>query len=269
MLMLNSHPRGLGSKSVGIDNLDAVPPQVLQVYPSSDLLPENVLRFYVRFSNSMQRDWAEENIRLLGPDGQPAPDVLYRPPMELWDRSMRHLTILLDPGRLKRGVGPNRELGPPLKAGFAYTLVIGSGMLDGSGQPLGENFYKPFRVAEAVRERIAVEQWKILPPATKSYEPLALMFPRPLDWALLWSRITVVSESGEQIDGRITIDEGETRWGFTPTSPWTAGAYCVRIAPSLEDICGNSLLEAFDRPLRAAGDLGNKAANCSIPFHLA
>ena len=86
---------------------------------------------------------------------------------------MRHLTILLDPGRLKRGVGPNRELGPPLKVGHEHKLAIGSGLIDFSGRPLREGFYKPFRVSAAVRDRIAVEQWKIVPPA--------LMFPRPLD----------------------------------------------------------------------------------------
>ena len=75
---------------------------------------------------------------------------------------MRHLTILLDPGRLKRGVGPNRELGPPLKEGHEYTLAVGSGMVDLSGRPLRESFYKAFRVTEAVRERIAVEQWRIV-----------------------------------------------------------------------------------------------------------
>ena len=104
--------------------------QVKQVFPSSDSLPENLLRFYVCFSNPMQRGRSEEQIKLLGPDGQPAPDTLYRAPVELWDRSMRHLTVLLDPGRLKRGVGPNRELGPPLKAGRKYTLAIAPGMID-------------------------------------------------------------------------------------------------------------------------------------------
>jgi hypothetical protein len=210
----------------------------------------------------------EENIRLLGPDGQPAPDVLYRPPVELWDRSMRHLTILLDPGRLKRGVGPNRELGPPLRAGCKYTLAIGSGMVDLSGRSLREGFSKPFRVAEAVRERIAVKQWKTVLPTTESCEPLALTFPKPLDWALLWRAIDITSKGGQQIDGRIAIDQGETRWSFTPISPWAAGSYFVLTASSLEDVCGNSILEAFDRPFRAANDLVREAAR-SIPFHLA
>jgi hypothetical protein len=242
---------------------------VKQVFPSSDVLPENLLRFYVCFSNSMQRGRAEELIRVLGPNGEPAPDVLYRAPFELWDKSMRHLTILLDPGRLKRGVRPNRELGPPLRAGCKYTLAIGSGMLDFSGRTLRESFCKPFRVAEAVRERIAVEEWTTVLPTTKSCEPIALMFPKPLDWALLRHRLTIESEGGQPIAGRIAIDQGERRWSFTPISRWAAGSYYVRIASRLEDVCGNTMSEAFDRPFQAACGLVDKAAHRSISFQLA
>ena len=232
--------------------------EVKRVFPSCDSLPENLLRLYVCFSSPMQRGRAEEHITLLGPDGRPAPDVLYRPPIELWDSSMMYLTILLDPGRIKRWVGPNRALGPPLRAGQEYTLAVGSGMLDLSGRPLREPFYKSFLATEAVREPIAVEQWKILPPATKSRQPLELMFPKPLDWALLGQSITIASDDGQPIDGRIGIDQGERRWSFTPESRWTPGPYCIRVAPHLEDVCGNSLLGAFDRPLRSACELASE-----------
>ena len=125
----------------------------------------------------MQRGRAEQQIALLGPDGRPAPDTLYRPPVELWDRTMRHLTILLDPGRLKRGVGPNRKLGPPLKAGHKYTLAITPLMIDCFGRSIREGFYKSFHVTEAVRQPIAVEQWTILRPAKKSHQSLVLLSP--------------------------------------------------------------------------------------------
>jgi hypothetical protein len=240
--------------------------EVKRIFPSSDCLPENLLRFYVCFSNSMQRGRAEAEISLLGPDGEPAPDVLYRAPVELWDKSMRHLTILLDPGRLKRGVGPNCELGPPLKVGQQYTLAVGSGMTDLSGRRLRETFYKRFRVTEAVRQPVAVEQWKIVPPATKSRQPLMLTFPRPLDWALLSQTVTVVSADEQSIKGRIIIDQRERRWNFTPTLPWPAGCYHVRVASSLEDVCGNSVMAAFDRPLREGSDLAYEAADRSISF---
>ena len=55
--------------------------EVREVFPSSDMLPENLLRFYVRFSRPMQRGRARDHIEVLGPDGGPAPDVLYRPPL--------------------------------------------------------------------------------------------------------------------------------------------------------------------------------------------
>jgi hypothetical protein len=243
------------------------PTEVTRIFPAADDLPENLLRFYVCFSNPMQRGRAEAEISLLASDGQPAPDVLYRPPVELWDRSMRCLTILLDPGRLKRGVGPNRALGPPLKAGHVYTLAIGPGMTDISGSQLPKAVHRRFRATDAVREPVAVEQWKFVPPLANSRQPLVLMFPRPLDWAMLSHAITIESTSEQSIDGRIEIDQYATRWTFTPASPWPAGNYQVRVASSLEDVCGNSVTAAFDRPLRSCSDLA--VGSRSIPFHIA
>jgi hypothetical protein len=246
----------------------ALSTEVKHIFPSSDCLPENLLRFYVCFSNSMQRGRVRSKISLLDPDGKPAPDVLYRAPVELWDRSMRHLTILLDPGRLKRGVGPNRELGPPLETGQVYTLAVGAGMSDSSGSRLSAPVYKRFRVTGAVREPIALEQWKIVPPVTHSRQPLALRFPKPLDWALLSHTISIASACGQSIDGKAEIDECETRWSFVPTSPWAIGSYRVRVESSLEDVCGNSVVAVFDKPLRSGGDLAYAAAARSIPFYL-
>jgi hypothetical protein len=244
----------------------ASPVAVKHVFPSSDCLPENLLRFYVCFSGPMQRGRVEAEISLLGPDGEPAPDVFYRAPVELWDRGMRCLTILLDPGRLKRGVGPNRELGPPLKTGREYTLAVGAGMTDLSGSPLPETVHKRFRVTSAVREPIAVEQWKVLPPKTNSRQPLVLTFPRPLDWALLAQTITIASACQDSIDGRMEIDQCEKRWSFIPASPWAAGSHHVRVASSLEDVCGNSVIAAFDRPLRPGSELAYEIGSRSIPF---
>ena len=47
------------------------------------------------------------------------------------------------------------------------------------------------------------------------------------------------------------------------------GSYSVRVASCLEDVCGNGLVAAFDRPLRSGSDLAIETANCSIPFHVA
>jgi hypothetical protein len=242
--------------------------EVTHIFPSGDLLPENLLRFYVCFSSSMQRGRALEEISLLDSDRQPVADALYRPPIELWDRKMRHLTVLLDPGRLKRWVGPNVELGPPLKVGQEYTLEIGSGMTDLDGRPLRESFCKHFVAGDAVRQPISVEYWKILPPATRSRQALVLMFTSLLDWALLLQAITIELADGSVIDGRVVVDQCERRWSFTPTSPWIAGLYHIRVESSLEDVCGNSISGAFDRPLRKDPPLVTEMNGSSLTFQL-
>ena len=242
--------------------------QVTHVFPSGDLLPANLLRFYVCFSNSMHRGRALKEISLLDSDGQPVADALYRPPVELWDRSMRHLTVLLDPGRLKRWVGPNVELGPPLEVGQKYTLEIGVRMIDLYGRPLSESFRKHFVVGDPVRERVSVEHWKILPPVTGSQQALVLIFASPLDWALLQQTITIESPDGLVIDGQVVVDQHERRWSFTPTSPWVTGVYQIRVGSGLEDVCGNNITEAFDRPLRKGPNLATPINGSSLIFQL-
>jgi hypothetical protein len=243
-------------------------PEVTDIFPSSNLLPENLLRFYVCFSNSMQRGRALEDISLLDSNGQPVADVLYRPPVELWDRTMQHLTVLLDPGRLKRWVGPNIILGPPLKIGQEYILEIGSEMIDLHGRPLVERFRKHFVVGDPVRERISVEHWKILSPITGSQQALVLMFPSPLDWALLLRTITIKSADGGVTDGQVVVDQCEKRWSFIPSSPWVAGIYHICVGSGLEDVCGNSISGAFDRPLRKHFDLVTEIGGSTLMFQL-
>jgi hypothetical protein len=208
-----------------------------------------------------------KEISLRDSDGQPVADALYRPPVELWDRSMRHLTVLLDPGRLKRWVGPNVELGPPLNVGQKYTLEISSGMNDLYGRPLRESFCKHFVVGDPVRDHISVEHWKILPPAPRSRQPLVLLFPSPLDWALLLQMITIESISGAVIDGQVEVDQSERRWSFTPNSPWTTGAYHIRVGSNLEDVCGNNITGPFDRPLRQDRNLVREISSRTLLFH--
>ena len=243
--------------------------KVEHVYPSSDELPANLLRLYIRFSNPMQDGVAVAEITVIGPDGETAPDILYRAPVELWDRSMHCLTILLDPGRLKRGVGPNRALGPPLKVGESYTLVVGAGMVDLWGRRLANDFQKRFRVTEDVREPVAIDRWWIETPLINTHQPLRLEFPRPLDWALLSNSIKVATKDGLAIDGHVVVDEGEKRWSFEPTTSWVEGSYEVSICASLEDVCGNDVMSEFDRSVRPDGVRLQEPARYAIPFSLA
>jgi hypothetical protein len=155
-----------------------------------------------------------------------------------------------------------------LKAGQEYTLEIGSGMVDLYGRPLRERFRKQFLVGNGVREPVSVDQWKILPPVTGTRQALVLMFTSPLDWALLLQTITIESADGLVIDGGVAVDQCETQWSFTPTSPWMAGVYHIRAGSGLEDLCGNTITGAFERPLRSGPHVATEI-NGSLMFQLA
>jgi hypothetical protein len=242
-------------------------PEVLAVFPSGDDVPENLLRFYVLFSESMRRGQATAEVGILGPDGTPAHDVLYRAPVELWSPDMRCLTVLLDPGRLKRGVGPNRQLGPPLRTGRGYTLVIGTGMTDRRGQPLSEAFCKRFSATDAVRQPIDVKQWLLAVPLAGTVEPLEIIFSGALDWGMLAHSIRVDTGDGRPVDGRSAAGRHEKRWSFTPATRWAPGDYRVVVAPDLEDACGNDVSAPFDRDLRW-DESAHRATTRSISFRV-
>lgn len=131
----------------------------------------------------------------------------------------------------------NRALGPPLNEGEHYTLAIDSGMLDMSGRPLRTSFRKTFHVLGPAGDAIAVEQWKIRLPRPAPRESLDLKFPRPMDSVSLWHTVSVASEDGQPIEGRISMDQSERRWSFTPSALWRSGSYCFCIESSLEDVC--------------------------------
>jgi hypothetical protein len=99
----------------------------VQVYPTSSKLPENHLRFYVHFSAPMSRGEAYEHLRLLRKNGEPVYLPFLEIGEELWDKSGMRLTLLFDPGRVKRGLKPREENGPVLEEGEEYTLVIEPG----------------------------------------------------------------------------------------------------------------------------------------------
>jgi len=80
--------------------------KVAQVYPSSGILPSNLLKLYVYFSAPMQRGGVWSHIHLLNQSGHAVDLPFLEIDQELWDPENLRLTILFDPGRIKRGVTP-------------------------------------------------------------------------------------------------------------------------------------------------------------------
>ena len=220
--------------------------EVTAVYPTSDVLPENLLRLYVHFSTPMRRGQVRESIKLIGENGEKIINPFLNLAIELWDRDERRLTLLLDPGRIKRGVGPNVRVGAPLQRGKRYTLVIRQDMKDYRGKPLDRTFTKSFIVQAPIRLALLPEKWITGLPKAKSQEPLILEFSRIMDRPLLFRSLAVLDADGQAVKGNIAVVEHETRWEFIPSSQWQSGPHRLVISTDLEDVAGNNVRAAFD-----------------------
>ena len=231
----------------------SMPTVVTKVYPTTDTLPMNQLKFYIHFSAPMDAGRAYAHLQLIDQRDQTlvaAPFVAIDP--ELWDPERRRFTLLFDPGRIKREVGPNRERGVPLQTGHTYRLVIDRRWRDAMGQPLQDDFVKTFQVVEADRTMPNPNDWQVDAPAAETQDPVVLAFPEPLDHALLQRLLTVHDEAGARLEGTVTTARHETHWLFTPTAPWEAGAYTIHVETILEDLAGNTLRSLFDVDLTDA-----------------
>jgi hypothetical protein len=165
---------------------------------------------------------------------------------ELWDPAMKRITLLIDPGRIKRGVRPLEEVGPALEKGKSYALVIDQAWKDATGSPLRETFQKAFKVGPPDRDPPDPTHWKIQPPKFQTREPLTVTFPEPMDHALSERVIRVIGESGEPVEGKAALEDQERRWTFTPTRSWRRGAYKLAVQTTIEDLAGNNIGKPFE-----------------------
>lgn len=238
------------------------PTRLESVYPSADQLPENLLRLYLHFSAPMSRGEAYSHISLLDQASGEAVELPFLElEQELWDPSGKRLTVLFDPGRIKRGLVPNVEAGLPLVPGRAYRLVISHDWLDAHSRPLDQDFEKPFAVTESDFASPAPPQWQIASPAAGSREPVVVSLGQPIDQALGLRLIDVLGSGQKIVSGEAALDDHETRWSFRPSENWQAGRYRLRVEGTLEDPSGNSVLRPFEVLPDAPQDLSPPAVS--------
>jgi hypothetical protein len=251
--------------------LPAPPPSpptvVARVYPSGDTIPENQLRFYIEFSAPRGRGSGLDHIRLLDDRDREVKDPFLPVDADLWNTDRTRYTVFFDPGRQKRGILPNREMGRSLVAGRRYTLVVDREWIDGNSRPLRETFKRTFLVVPADLAPIDYAKWHVTSPAAGTREPLEVMFPEPLDHGLLFRAIGV-KRDGQTIVGDVQVDEHERRWKMTPSTAWIAGRHELIALSILEDLAGNRIGRAFEIVSAARGDSPAETDRqvASIPF---
>jgi hypothetical protein len=231
---------------VFIPDEPAVPRGVVSaVYPTADTLPANLLKFYIHFSHQMRDGDAAQHVALLDSEGRVLSRAFLASDVELWDRAHRRLTILLDPGRIKRGLAPNQQYGPPLVAGRRYTLRIDPTWRDADGGPLIAGYEKSFIASAPTRTPLTVDDWRTHAPKAGTTDPIELQLPRPIDHALAERLVRVEGPEGPVVVTSVTAN-AERTIRIVPRAPWSAGAYRVLIGAEIEDLAGNSLQRLFD-----------------------
>jgi hypothetical protein len=242
--------------------------RVTAVHPSREVLPENLLRFYIHFSAPMSRGEAYNRIKLLDATGKPIADPFLELGEELWSTDGCRFTLLFDPGRIKRGLKPREEVGPVLEAGKSYCLVIERDWPDARGNPLQNEFRKSFRVASPDDSSPDPQSWTVRPPRANTRDPIKVDFPEPLDRALLDRLITVQNAEGTVLAGTVSIVGEETVWKFTPSRAWSSGNYRLLIGTDLEDVAGNSVARPFEVDVSGPISRRVKAETVALPFRI-
>ena len=221
--------------------------EILSIYPSANELPENLLRFYLYFNTPMKEGQALKHIQLIDAAGSIDDHAFMEFKQELWSADRKRLTILFDPGRIKRGVSTNLELGPALLKGNKYRLTISGTWQDVHGQALSVKTTKEFLVVKAYRQHIKVNELEILKPEVNSNHALRIHFGRIIDHALVQSMIRVEDEKKKLITGHWETSEEEKVVQFIPKEPWKKGTYRIIMDGRMEDVTGNNVNNLLDQ----------------------
>jgi hypothetical protein len=241
---------------------------VSEIYPSGGVVPANQLRLYLHFSAPMDWRSGHEHVALLDDAGQEVPDAFLPLDADFWNDDRTRYTVFFDPGRVKRGILPNKQMGRALEAGKRYTLLVRREWRDGHGLPLKEEFRHQFTAGPAIERALTMKAWTVTAPAAGTREPLAVTFDAPLDRGLLM-RALGVERGGAGIPGEIAIDRNETRWMLTPREPWAAGEYELVALEFLEDLAGNRVGRPFEVDNFERTDITAEPTRSSLPFRIA
>ncbi|MES2794888.1 MAG: hypothetical protein V4683_02925 [Bacteroidota bacterium] len=238
----------IGKITVPFDDQEPAP-ELISVFPQKDTLPENTLKFYLQFSKPMRTGQSLQYISLLGKKNDTLHNVFLNLQPELWDTTNTVLTLWLDPGRIKRDLVLNKQMGNPLKINEKYQLVVSEKWKDSRGLKLSKGYSKMFFVEKRDDEVPDISQWQLHLPMVGTFKPLTIDTRQALDHYLLQESIAIVDKSGKPVKGKIIVSAHDQQWSFTPSEVWKSQNYKLQVNARLEDLSGNNLNRVFDRDI--------------------
>ena len=92
----------------------------VEIRPAGPTIPANLLRFELRFERPQPLPFEPGRLTLRDADGREIAGALLD--LALPSADGRRVTVLMDPGRVKSGAGPNRDAGRALQEGASVSL---------------------------------------------------------------------------------------------------------------------------------------------------
>jgi hypothetical protein len=223
----------------------------VEIYPTAEVLPANLLRIFVYFPRPMDRNEILSHIALVDAAGRDVDGAFLSNRYDLWSPDATRLTVLLDPGRVKTGLAAHDAMGFALEEGQRYALVVRATAEDAQGCTLGAETAHDFVAGPADLDPPAPGDWALGRPEIDTRGPLTVDLGGPHDHLSLAYRLRVLDAGGNPVRGRIDLGAGERLWRFTPVDPWPDAPHSLVIDERLEDLAGNRPGALFDRPVGA------------------
>jgi hypothetical protein len=211
-------------------------PHATSIWPRAQWLPANILRFYVRFSEPAEAFFDRAQLRLVAVDGAAIPEPFLRLNEELWSPDGRRLTVLMEPGRIKRGMGWGSAHEPALAPGEFYRLEVAMG---------GRVATKLFGVLPSLMEPLQESRWRLTRPHVGTRQPVKVRFDRVMDDAIVADEVDVQGPKGLLTGVQVLCEDGR-QLAFRPFTRWEDSDYRLVFSRRFEDACGNRLGEALD-----------------------
>ncbi len=221
-------------------------PRVTSVFPGTESIPQNTLRFYLYFDQPMGQSNPYEFIKLENDQGENIEDAFVEITSGLWNSERTRLTVFIHPGRVKRMVGPNLKQGPVFEKGKSYRLILSSEFASSYGITMSNDWVKTFSIDAPVYEKINIANWYVIPPEIGTTNPLVIQTTSHLDEAIA-QRMIQVKSGNSILDGKVQFTESKRQLIFTPSKIWVSGNYDLIIPSTIEDVCGNTVHYIFDK----------------------
>ncbi len=228
-------------------NMDV--PELKRIYPTTDTVPENLLKIHLAFSQKMSVMPSSDYVHLLNANGDTLKHIFLRLETELWNIEQTLLTLWLEPGRIKKGLLPNLLDGIPIEKGNIYTIAVSGNWKGANGIELKNPVKKTFYVSDRDEEIPSVSKWTVSQPDNGTIQSLIIDFDEALDYTSIVESFHITRDDGKEVEGTYEIKEGETAIEFTPTNKWGVGTYEIDISRYVEDLAANNLNRPFDRDL--------------------